>query len=59
MAATVKSKEWGDRIPTGIFYKNPESLTFEQQSSVLKDGPPLVKRKPDPTRVEKLIDSFL
>lgn len=59
MAAIVKSKEWGNRIPTGIFYKNSESLTFEQQSSVLKDGPPLVKRKPDPTRVEKLIDSFL
>lgn len=59
MAAIIKSKEWGNRIPTGIFYKNSESLTFEQQSLVLKDGPPLVKRKHDPTKVEKLIDSFL
>ena len=59
MAAILKSKEWGEKIPTGIFYKNTESPTYEQQSSVLKDAPPLVDRKPDPSRVERLLDSFL
>ena len=58
MAAIRKSKEWGERIPIGIFYQNPEKLSYEQQSPVMKDGP-LVKRHPDPARVEKVIDSFL
>ncbi len=58
MAAMQKSREWGDRIPIGVFYRNPEKLSFEKQSPVLKDGP-LVKRRLDPSRVEKAIDSFL
>ena len=58
MATIRKSKEWGDRIPIGIFYKNPEKMSYEQQSRFMKDGP-LVKRHPDPWRVEKVIDSFL
>jgi 2-oxoglutarate ferredoxin oxidoreductase subunit beta len=59
VSAMQKSKEWGDRIPMGIFYQNPERLTYERQSPVLKDGPPLVKRKPNLSRVEKVMDSFL
>lgn len=58
-AAIEKSREWGEKIPTGIFYQNPEKLSYEAQSTVLKDGPALVKRRPDPSRVEELIDSFL
>ncbi|MGD8983368.1 MAG: thiamine pyrophosphate-dependent enzyme [Desulfobacteraceae bacterium] len=58
-AAIQKSKEWGEKIPIGIFYQNPENLSYEQQSSLLRDGPALVKRRPDPSRVEKVIDSFL
>jgi 2-oxoglutarate ferredoxin oxidoreductase subunit beta len=58
-AAIEKSKEWGEKIPIGIFYQNPEKLSYEAQSTVLKDGPALVKRRPDPSRVEKVIDSFL
>jgi 2-oxoglutarate ferredoxin oxidoreductase subunit beta len=58
MAAIQKSREWGERIPVGIFYRNPETLSFEKQSPVLKDGP-LVKRRLDMSKVEKLIDSFL
>jgi 2-oxoglutarate ferredoxin oxidoreductase subunit beta len=58
MAAIQKSKEWGEHIPVGVFYRNPEKLTYEQQSPVLKDGP-LVGRRLDPSRVEKVIDSFL
>ncbi len=59
MAAFQRSKEWGEKIPIGIFYQNPESLSYEAQSPVLKDGPALVKRHPDPSRVEKVIDSFV
>jgi 2-oxoglutarate ferredoxin oxidoreductase subunit beta len=58
-AAIEKSKEWGEKIPIGIFYQNPEKLSYEQQSTLLRDGPTLVKRRPDPSRVEKVIDSFL
>ncbi len=58
MAAIEKSREWGDQIPIGIFYRNPEKLSYERQSPVLKDGP-LVKRRLDPSRVEAVIDSFL
>jgi 2-oxoglutarate ferredoxin oxidoreductase subunit beta len=58
-AAIEKSKEWGEKIPIGIFYQNPEKLSYEAQSTVLKDGPALVNRRPDPSRVEKVIDSFL
>ncbi len=58
-AAIQRSKEWGEKIPIGIFYQNPEKLSYEAQSPVLKDGPALVKRRPDSSRVEKVIDSFL
>jgi len=58
-AAIEKSREWGEKIPIGIFYQNPEKLSYEAQSPVLKDGPALVKRRPDPSRVERVIDSFL
>jgi len=58
MAAIQKCREWGDRIPIGVFYRNPEKLSFEKESPVLADGP-LVKRHLDGTRVKKVIDSFL
>jgi len=59
MAAIQRSKEWGEKIPIGIFYQNPERLSYEAQSPVLKDALALAKRRPDPSRVEKVIDSFL
>jgi 2-oxoglutarate ferredoxin oxidoreductase subunit beta len=58
-AAFEKSKEWGDKIPIGVFYRNPDKPSFEKQSSMLKEGPPLAKRCPDPSKVKKLIDSFV
>jgi 2-oxoglutarate ferredoxin oxidoreductase subunit beta len=57
-AAIEKSKEWGDRIPIGVFYQNPEKRCYEKQQPVM-EGEPLVKRTLDISRVEKLIDSFL
>jgi len=58
MAAIQKTREWGERIPIGVFYRNPEKLSFERQAPILRDGP-LVKRKLPLSRVEKVIDSFL
>lgn len=57
--AFLRAEEWGDRIPTGIFYRNPDRPSYEKQLSVLKEGPPLVKRRYDPSRIEKELDSFL
>ena len=57
-AAMERAKEWGDPIPIGIFYRNPEKLSYEQQVPVLKDRT-LVKRQVDPSRIERVIDSFL
>ena len=58
MAAMERSREWGKRIPLGVFYRNPQKLCFEKQSPVLKTGP-LVGRRLDVTRVNEVIDSFL
>jgi len=40
VSAIQKSKEWGNRIPIGVFYRSPEKLSFEKQSPALKDAPP-------------------
>lgn len=58
LAAVQKSKEWGNKIPIGIFFENQERLSYEQQLTVMKGGP-LVKRHHDPSKIEKLIDTFL
>jgi len=58
MAAIHKVREWGDRIPIGVFYRNPEKPTFEAQSPALQAGP-LVARRPEPSRLSGVIDSFL
>ena len=57
--AFLRAEEWGERIPTGIFYRNPDRPSYESQLPVLKDGPPLVKRGHDPSSVEKELDAFL
>ena len=58
MAAVHKAREWGERIPIGVFYRNPEKPTFEAQSPALRTGP-LVARRPDLARLSGVIDSFL
>jgi len=55
-AAMAKAMEWGDRIPTGVIYRN--------ERPVYEDGlPQLVKQtvqrqKLDPKQVQKLLDAF-
>ena len=58
LEAFQKSREWGDNIPLGVFYQNPEAVSYEEQSPVMRDGP-LVKRPFVPSKLENLIDSFL
>jgi 2-oxoglutarate ferredoxin oxidoreductase subunit beta len=57
--AIQRAGEWGEKIPTGVFYNNPDKPSYEKQLSILKEGPPLVKRSYEPSRIEKALDSFL
>ena len=56
--ALRRSREWEDRIPLGIFYKNPKP-TYESGEQVLKDMP-LVHQPIDRTveLVKELIQDF-
>ncbi len=56
MAAMVKARQWGDKIPIGILYRE-ESLSFTDRIDGLKDGP-LVDRKYDASRLQKLLAEF-
>ncbi len=55
--ALEKAQEWGERIPTGVIFKQVLP-TYEEQLPALKEGP-LVKQKIEPGRVESLIAEFL
>jgi 2-oxoglutarate ferredoxin oxidoreductase subunit beta len=55
--ALVKAQEWGDRIPTGIIYRQ-DRPTFEEQIPALKQGA-LVKQKIEPEKAESLLGEFL
>ena len=57
IAALEKAMEWGDRIPTGILFRQ-ERPTFEEQFPVLAGGT-LVEQEIDPGRVEKLLNEFI
>ena len=54
--AMEKALEWGDRIPTGIFYRN-ERPVFED-TLWQADRIPLIKRKTDLQIVSRMIDEF-
>ncbi|MBS3765550.1 2-oxoacid:ferredoxin oxidoreductase subunit beta [Candidatus Bipolaricaulota bacterium] len=45
-AAEEKAKEWGDRIPLGVIYRE-DRPTYEEQVPALQDGP-VAKRSLDP-----------
>ena len=57
IAALEKAMEWGDRIPTGILFRQ-ERPTFEEQFPVLSRGT-LVDQEIDPGRVERLLNEFI
>ncbi len=57
-AAWRRAWEWGDRIPIGIFYRDPTLPTYEEQVPTLREGPPLVHRPVErlhPDQVEALL----
>jgi 2-oxoglutarate ferredoxin oxidoreductase subunit beta len=56
-AALEKALEWGDKFPIGVIYKG-DLPVYEDQLPALSDGP-LVKKKIDPRRVEKLLAEFM
>ncbi|MBI3315465.1 MAG: 2-oxoacid:ferredoxin oxidoreductase subunit beta, partial [Candidatus Omnitrophica bacterium] len=37
--AFSKALEWGDKIPLGVIYQNPNLATYEEQVPALKEGP--------------------
>jgi 2-oxoglutarate ferredoxin oxidoreductase subunit beta len=51
-----RSLEWGDRIPTGIFYVN-KRLTFEQEVPVIQNNP-LVQQPFSMEKTKKEVRSF-
>ena len=56
-AALEKSKEWGNRIPIGVFYRNPNRPTYQARSPVIREKY-LLDRAYDPAKVDKAIESF-
>lgn len=61
-AAEEKAKEWGDRIPLGIIYRE-DKPTYEEQVPALSEGP-IVKRSLDPEErsgvdLEEVKQSFM
>lgn len=54
--AFARALEWGDRIPTGIFYVNDRPL-FEERLKVLKQGP-LVSQRTDLKKAGEEIRAF-
>ncbi len=55
-AALKLAREWGERIPLGVFYLKPR-LTFEASLSML-EGEPLAFRGFDPKDLSSLQDEF-
>jgi 2-oxoglutarate ferredoxin oxidoreductase subunit beta len=54
--AYQKAKEWGERIPIGVIYRNPRP-TLEEMQPVLQAGP-LVRQQPERPVRELLSDFF-
>jgi 2-oxoglutarate ferredoxin oxidoreductase subunit beta len=57
-AAWAKAREWGDRIPIGIFYQEKGKPTYKDQVPVLKEEA-LVKQKIRGTLSEELKNEFI
>ncbi|MDD5472702.1 MAG: thiamine pyrophosphate-dependent enzyme [Candidatus Methanoperedens sp.] len=57
MAAFVRSQEWGEKIPIGVFYK-VVSPTYEDELPQIKEMP-LVKQGIDKVDISKLMEDFV
>jgi 2-oxoglutarate ferredoxin oxidoreductase subunit beta len=61
LTARERAREWGDRIPIGLFYRSPEVPSYEEQVGALDSGSP-VDRPLGPDwvrRVEGLIRAYV
>ncbi|WP_238885141.1 2-oxoacid:ferredoxin oxidoreductase subunit beta [Clostridium sp. YIM B02551] len=56
--AMEKALEFGDKIPTGILYKEEGKATFEDLHPVIKNKPPIIDRKWQVNDVEKFLNEF-
>jgi 2-oxoglutarate ferredoxin oxidoreductase subunit beta len=56
VGAFKKALEWGERIPTGIIYKNHRPI-LEERMPVIKDNP-LVRQSFDMLRIETTLKEF-
>ncbi len=54
--AFKRALEWGDRIPTGVIYKNHRPV-LEERIPIIKDTP-LVKQSFDPSKLETTLKEF-
>ncbi len=54
--AFIKSLEWGEKIPLGIFYINNKPI-YEELNPIIKDKP-LVSQAPQPLRLKEIMKSF-
>lgn len=52
-AAWERAFEWGERIPIGIFYRDPSVPSYEAQVPALQGGP-LVAQPPETLRAEQV-----
>lgn len=59
--ACEKALEWGDTIYTGLFYRNSDTQSLEQQEPVLEYGGPLSSRPLglSPDQAEAIIDQMM
>jgi 2-oxoglutarate ferredoxin oxidoreductase subunit beta len=55
--AIDRSREWGDKIPIGLFYRD-ERPTYEEQEIGLREGRP-VDVPTEPVNVEEMVSSFM
>lgn len=58
LAAMEKAMEWGDRIPTGILYRQ-EKPSFSDRLEFLRSGPPLADRKIDFDKIKSFMNDFI
>lgn len=57
LSAMQKAMEWGDRIPLGILYRE-EKPTYHDKLSFLREGPPLVDRKAEISKIKSFMEDF-
>ncbi|WP_045222939.1 2-oxoacid:ferredoxin oxidoreductase subunit beta [Desulfonatronum thioautotrophicum] len=51
------ARRFGDRIPIGVIYRNPDRPTFESHFPILQEGP-LLARTPDKSDLEAIMAGY-